>query len=156
MRLGAIRRNFIKVAGKHPRGWDDIWPAFVAVIREPLEEPDILYDIVLLEIGPAYPPYSHHDGVVLSRKVGIRGSVKSYNELEAAFVVSAEWKWVDVGSKAFSIAGRGPSSYEHDPAPPVDEFVAEVEKLPAVAALRGADAAFHRCQASYQRPQERD
>jgi uncharacterized membrane protein len=28
---------------------------------------------------------------VLSRKVGIRDGVKSYNELEAEFVVSAEW-----------------------------------------------------------------
>jgi hypothetical protein len=88
--------------------------------------------------------------------VGIRGGVKSYNELEAGFVVSAEWRSVDVGSQAFSIAGRGPSSYEHDPAPPVDEFVAEVEQLPDVAALRDADPAFRGWQASYQPPQERD
>jgi len=53
MRLGAIRRTFIKVARKDPRGWDDIWAAFVAVIREPVEEPNILYDNVLLEIAPA-------------------------------------------------------------------------------------------------------
>ncbi len=90
------------------------------------------------------------------RKVGFRGGVKSYNDLEAVFVVSAEWKSVNVGSKALSIQCRGPSSYEHDPAPTVDEFVAEVEGLPAVAALRGADAAFHGWQASYHRPQELD
>jgi hypothetical protein len=82
--------------------------------------------------------------------------VESYNELEAAFVVSAEWRSVDVGTKPTEMAGRGPSSYEHDPAPSVDEFVARVEQLPAVARLRGADDAFRGWQAVYQRPQERE
>ena len=79
MRLGAIRRNFLKLAGKDPRGWDDIWPAFVAVTREPVEEQDILRDNVLVEIVPAYPPYSHCESVLLSRRVGIRGGATDNN-----------------------------------------------------------------------------
>jgi hypothetical protein len=50
MRLGAMRRMFIELAGAKPRGWDEIWPAFVAFIREPVEEPSILCDNVWVEI----------------------------------------------------------------------------------------------------------
>ena len=28
-----MRQTFVKLAGEHPRGWDDLWAAFVAVIR---------------------------------------------------------------------------------------------------------------------------
>jgi hypothetical protein len=154
MKLTEMRQAFLKVA-PDPRGWDDLWAAFVAVSHEPIDEPGVLYDNVLLEIAPAHPPWSEFDGVALSRRIGLRG-VDSYNDLEAALVIDATWGSVDVGAKPTEIAGSGPSSYEHDPAPSLDEFVAEVESSPVVAALRGADGAFRGWQAHYQTPQELD
>lgn len=127
----------------------------MAVIREPLDEPDVFQDIVSVEIAPAFPPYTVHDGATLSRRVGIRGK-DSYNELEAAFVVNVEWSSVDVGPKSTEIIGSGPSTYRDDPAPPVQEFIAQVEQSAIVAKLRGADNAFHGWRASYQPPEERD
>jgi hypothetical protein len=155
MRLGAMREMFIELAGAKPRGWDDIWPAFVAVIREPVDEPSILRDNVWVEIVPAHPRYSPHPRAVLSRKVGIRGGMTD-NNLEASLAVTAFWTSVDVGSEISTITGRGPSSYEQDPTQPVDELVAQVELQPVVAGLRGADTVFRSWVAEYQPPEELD
>jgi hypothetical protein len=156
MRLESMRQTFVELAGEHPRGWDDLWAAFVAVSREPVEEPDILRDNVWVEIVPAAPRYSPHPRVILSRNVGIRGGMTD-NNLEASLAVSAFWTpVVDVGPEIITISGRGPSSYEHDPQPPIDELVAQVEQHPVVVVLRNADANFHRWVAEYQPPEELD
>ena len=150
-----MRRRFVELAGEHPGGWDDIWPAFVEVIREVVEEPNILSDNVWAEIVPADSRYSERPRAVLSRKVGIRGGMTD-NNLEASLAVTAFWTSVDVGSEIVTVSGRGPSSYEHDPELPVDEFVVQVERLPVVAVLRGADAAFDGLVAEYQPLEELD
>jgi hypothetical protein len=155
VRVSGLRPAFLKGAGAHPQGWDDLWAAFVEVIREPVEEPGILRDSVSAEIVPAdrYTPYSR---VVLSRNVGIEGGMTD-NNLEASLGIGAYWApVVDIGQEIITISGRGPSSYEHDPNQPVDAFVTQVEQHPVFAVLRDADAHFARWEASYQPPDERD
>jgi hypothetical protein len=146
-----MRRNFLRLAGEHPGGWDDIWTAFVAVIREPVDAPDIAYDNVLLEISAAYPPYSQYDSATLTRRVGFPAPNPASNELVPVFDVSIWWDLVEVGPNIITIVGRGPSTYKHDPAPPLDDFIAQVEQHPVVARLREADAALHRWEAWYER-----
>jgi hypothetical protein len=155
MRLESMRQTFVKLAGEHPGGWDDLWAAFVAVIREPIEEPDLLHDSVSASIVPA-DRFTPQTRVVLSRDVGIEGGMTD-NNLEASLAVGAYWApVVDVGPEIITMTGRGPSSYEHDPNQPVDEFVAQVEQHPVVAVLRDADPDFDRWVAHYQPPEERD
>jgi hypothetical protein len=156
MRLESMRQMFVEVVGERPGGWDDLWAGFVAVIREPIEEPDILRDGVSVEIVPADPRFGEPPRAVLSRNVGIRGGMTD-NNLEASFAVAAIWSpGVDVGPEIITMTGRGPSSYEHDPLQSVGELVAQVEQHPVVVALRGADADFQRWVADYQPPEERD
>ena len=155
MSVSGLRPAFLEAAGQQPRGWDDLWAAFVAVIRQPIEEPDILRDNVWVEIVPA-DRFSPQPRVVLSRTVGILGGMTD-NNLEASLAVSAFWApGVDVGPEIVTISGRGPSSYEHDPQPPVDEFVAQVEQHPVIARLRGANADFDRWVAESRPPEELD
>jgi hypothetical protein len=66
------------------------------------------------------------------------------NNLEAQLAVSAVWTSVDVGETITTLTARGPSSYEGDPAQPVDALVAQVGQHPVVAALRAADEQFDR------------
>jgi hypothetical protein len=156
VRAHELRPAFLKAAGEHPRGWQDLWTAFVAVIREPVSEPQLVGDSVWLEIAPPHPHANPDPFVVLSRTFGILAT-ETDNDLEAKFSVTAVWtSSVDVGPEIVSISGRGPSSYEHDPLRPLDEFVAHVEGHPVVAVLRGADENFQRWRAEYEPPEERD
>jgi hypothetical protein len=94
MRLDSMRQMFIELAGAEPRGWVDLWDAFVAVIREPVDEPDILRDDIWVEIVPPHPYDSTRPYVLLSRKIGIRGEDPDFN-LEARLAVTAVWTSVD-------------------------------------------------------------
>ena len=155
MRLSELRPAFLRAVGRHPRGWDDLWDAFVAVIRESVEEPDILRDDIWVEIVPPHPHDSPHPYVLLSRKIGIRGDDPDYN-LEAQLAVTAVWTSVDVGDRITTLTARGPSSYEGDPEQPIDALVAQVTQHPVVAAMRAADGEFDRWLAEYLPPEELD
>jgi hypothetical protein len=156
MRAHELRPAFLTAAGEHPRGWQDLWAAFAAVIREPVSEPQLVGDSVWVDIVPPHPYESPVPYVVLSRKFTILPT-ETDNHLEARFSVTAVWRSsVDVGPKITEIFGRGPSSYEQDPMPPLDEFVAHVEGHPVVAVLRAADEHFQRWVAEYEPAEERD
>ena len=105
-----MRQAFLK-ASPDPQGWADLWAGFVAVIREPIDDPDVLYDNLLLEIVPAHPPWSEFGGVVLSRRLGFPAA-GACNDLEAALIVDATWTSSDanviaIDSGSIRAVGRG-------------------------------------------------
>jgi hypothetical protein len=128
------------VRGGHPRTGD---------------RAELVTDHISVEIVRPHRRGSPDPLVVLSRTFGIR-AVETANDLQAQFSVTAVWRSVDVGPEIITISGRGPSSYEHDPLKPHDEFVAHVEGHPVVAVLRAADDKFQRWLAEYEPPEERD
>lgn len=155
MRLGELRRYFLQKAGRNPAGWRDLWTAFLAVLREPIDDREVLHDLVQLDIVPPRP-YADYVGVDLSRVLAVPGSDPDF-DLEAGLYVTASWSnTVDVGSEIIAATGKGPSSYESDPAPNVDQFAQLVERLPAVQRLETADDLFLASRAHYKRPTRRD
>ena len=91
--------------GAEPRGWDDLWAAFVAVIREPLEEPDILRDDIWVEIVPPHPYDSPRSYALLSRNIGISGEDPDFN-LEAQLAITAVWASADVEEAITTLTAR--------------------------------------------------
>jgi hypothetical protein len=156
MRAGDVRRLFLKHAGRDPGGWNEVWSAFVSVLREPIDDQEVLADLAQFEVVPPRPSDVNHMRVRLSRVLGIAGPDPDV-DLEAGLYVTALWSaGVDIGSEIIEVAGKGPSSYEHDPLPGVDEFAAIVSRLGAVAKLKRANAAFLSLDAWYKRPSEPD
>ena len=62
----------------------------MAVIREPVIEPEPVGDNVWVEIAPPHPPPNSCSFVVLSRTFGILAT-ETDNDLEAQFSVTAVW-----------------------------------------------------------------
>ena len=156
MRAGDLRRRFIKRAGRDPAGWDEFWTAFLSVLREPIDDQEILADLAQFELVPPRPSDRNHVRVLLSRVLGVTGNDPNV-DLEAGLYVMALWSAsVDVGTEIVEVAGKGPSSYEHDPLPDVDEFAALILRLPAVEQLKRANAEFLSLDAWYKRPTEPD
>ena len=155
VRLIELQPAFLRAAGQHPRGWDDLWDAFIAVVRERVEEPDILRDGISVSIVPPRPYGYPKPYVVFSRKIGISGEDPDY-ELEAQLAITAVWTSVDVGDKIITLGARGPSTYDGDQDQPLDALVAQVSQHPAVAALRAADDQLEHWEAEYLPPEELD
>jgi hypothetical protein len=156
MRLDGLRPAFLNAAGERPRGWDELWAAFVAVIGKGVQEPEILRDDISVAIVPAHPHDSPLPRASLTRKIGIAGEDPDY-DLEAQLAITIFWtSSVDVGTEIITMTARGPSSYEGDPRQPVEELVAQVQRHPVVAVLRGADAQLERWVAEYLPPEELD
>jgi hypothetical protein len=109
MHLSSIQRRFVSVLPEKPKGWSDLWTAFVTVCREPVEyEAEILRDNPVVEFTPAHPPFSTHSGVIFTRRIGVRGG-ETDNNLEASLIVSAEWSAADVDFELADIVGQGRS-----------------------------------------------
>src|SRR3954463_13695142 len=122
MRLDYLPTLFARSAGERPDGWDAVWAGILAVIGEPLDAPGMTRDSIRLEISSAFPPYSDYANARLTRSVGFPAPDSASNGFEAQFIVSAKWHAIDVG-RLTTLDARGPSTYEHDPAPTLDQFV---------------------------------
>src|SRR6188508_3412918 len=149
MKAGDLRRIFLKQAGRDPGGWDDVWSAFIAVLREPVEDQEVLSDLAQFEVVPPQLPHVDHVRVYLSRVLAVTGNNPDV-DLEAGLYVTASWSESgDVGTGIVEVARKGPSSYEHDPLPDVDESAALILRLSAVEQLKHANAAFLNLDARY-------
>jgi len=155
VRLEGLQDTFVQATGEHPVGWESVWSGCLAMIREPVEAPDLAYDHVLLEISAAFPPYSDYSDALLTRRIGFSAPNSASNSYVALLVVSAKWDPIDVG-RLTTLTGRGPSTYEHDPHQALEDFISEVERSQVVQKLKLADAAFRSCDVHYVPPHELD
>ena len=151
MRLGELRRQFLKKAGALRVDGTTYGLRFWRSCVNRSMTGRCCRIFAQLDIVPPRPD-ADYVGVNLRRLLAMTSSDPDV-DLEAGLYVTARWSSaVNVGSEIIAAAGKGPSSYEYDPAPDVEQFAQLVERLPAVQRLSGADVLFLSFEAYYKRP----
>ncbi len=149
MRLADAKSRYDQLAREAAPGagvWLTTWPVFVAFAREPLDEPDTSAGLCVMEVAPAYPPYSEHLNVLLDRYFDVERR-SSYNAVEASLQVSIEWQPVG------ELAALSDEVFE---SVDVDEFATSVESSSVFQLLANSEEHLVRFGTFYSPPEERD